>query len=388
MSTVRARQGLDDRLLAIARIWCVIALPLLAFTWWRQSSVGLTDGIGHPLGEDFINFWSGARLALGGDWRTVYDIAAFHRFEEAVVGGPLDLYHYSYPPVTWLLTAPFAALPYVPALIAWQVGGAAAFALAIRRIAPGHWLLIALAPPAVFINAIGGQNGCWTAAIVGWGLVLLERRPVLAGAILALFVVKPQLGWLVPIALLAGRQYRALAAFALTAAGLIALSLLLFGVDSWTAYARQGQLLKTVILESGSGTWHRMLSVFVAVRHAGAPVLAAYAAQAVASAVVALLIVRQWRRDGPTDRSKAVLILGMLAGALYVSDYDLVMATLAAAWLWPKADGRGRLFLGLLIVLPILAASMATLTGLALGALFLWPPLLWAASAARRRRPA
>ena len=59
----------NDRLLAVARIWCAIAVPLLAFYWWRQFSVGWTDGAGHPFGEDFINFWSGARLAIGGEWR-------------------------------------------------------------------------------------------------------------------------------------------------------------------------------------------------------------------------------------------------------------------------------------------------------------------------------
>jgi hypothetical protein len=370
----------DDRLLAVARTWCVVMVPLLLFYWWRQVQFGLSDGAGHPFGEDFINFWSGARLGLTGEWTRVYDIAAFHEFEEAVVRAKIDLYHYSYPPVTWLLTAPFAAVPYVAGWVAWQLGGLAAFALAVRRIAPAHWVLAAVAPPAVFINALGGQNGCWTAAAIGWGLILLRSRPLLAGAVMAVFVVKPQLAWLVPLALLAGRQYRALGAFVLTGAGLLALSVLLFGVEPWLAYVEQGRVLKAVILEGGSGTWHRMLSVFVAVRHAGASVGAAYVAQALASAVVAVLVVRTWWREGANERAKAVLVMGMLAGSLYVSDYDCVMVTLAACWLWPSADRCGRLFLGIGILAPLVTAAVATASGYALCAVALWPMLLWAAT--------
>ena len=60
--------------------------------------------------------------------------------------------------------------------------------------------------PAVFINAVGGQNGTWTAALFGGGLSLLERRPLLAGGLLGLLSYKLQLGLLIPVALLAGRH--------------------------------------------------------------------------------------------------------------------------------------------------------------------------------------
>lgn len=366
------------RLRRIAFIWCAVAGVLLALYLARQFRIGLTDGLGHPFGEDFLNFWSGARLALTGRAEAVYDLAAFHAFETAVAGAPIDLYHYSYPPVMWLLSAPFALLPYPLAWALWQGAGWFAFASAARRIAPGHGLLLAIALPAVFINAIGGQNGCWTAAIIGWGLILIDRRPVLAGAILALFVVKPQLGWLIPVALIAATRWRALAAFAATAALLLAATVPLYGIEPWIAYARQAALLKTVILEDGVGTWHRMLSVFVAVRHLGAPVAVAYTAQAAASGAVALMVAQVWRREGASDQAKGVLVMGVLAGSLYVSDYDLVMAGLAALWLWRQAGRRLRLAIAAAILTPLLAAPVAMESGIALGALLLWPMLLGA----------
>ncbi|MCP1469955.1 hypothetical protein J3E64_001642 [Sphingobium sp. OAS761] len=366
------------RLRRIARLWCIVAGILALLYLGRQLSCGMTDGMGHPFGEDFINFWSGARLAATGRVDIIYDLARFHAFETQVAGAPIDLYHYSYPPVMWLLSAPLGLVPYPLAWALWQGTGWTAFALAMRRLSPRHGLVAAAALPAVLINFLGGQNGCWTAAMLGWGLILLRDRPRLAGAILALFVAKPQLGWLIPLALLAGRQYRALAAFVLTAALLLAATLPLFGPDAWIAYARQGAMLKEVILEQGSGTWHRMLSVFVLVRHLGAPVAWAYAAQALASGAVAIMVARLWRSEGPTPRACAALATGVLAGSLYVSDYDCVMAGLAALWLWPAAgpDLRGRIALATLT--PLVAAPAALASGIALGAGMLWPMLLGA----------
>jgi len=51
-----------------------------------------------------------------------------------------------------------------------------------------------------FSTRSGGQNSTWTAALFGGGLSLLERRPLLAGGLLEL---------LIPVALLAGRHWRA-----------------------------------------------------------------------------------------------------------------------------------------------------------------------------------
>lgn len=369
----------DQRMIRVARIWLCVAVPLLLFILVRQTRVGWGDGTGAPFGEDFINFWSGARLALDGQWPIVYDIAAFHSYQNSVVGAEIGLYHYSYPPVTWLLTAPFAALPYLAGWAAWQVGGWLAFALALRRVLPGHWLILSLAAPAVFLNASAGQNGCWTAAAIGWGMILLRSRPILAGAILASFVIKPQLGWLIPLALVAGGQWRALVSFGTVATGLLLASVLIFGSDAWFAYVAQAQLLKLVILEDGYGTWHRMLSVFVAVRHGGGSVATAYVAQAIASLLVALVVARRWWRHGASERSSAVLILGMLAGSLYVSDYDGVMAVFAVCWLWRDASQWGRAALAGLIVLPLVAASLAVASQFAIGALLLWWPFLIAA---------
>jgi hypothetical protein len=127
-----------------------------------------------------------------------------------------------------------------------------------------------------------------------------------------------------------------------------------------------------VILEHVSGTWHGKLTVFLFVRHAGSTAGLAYAAQAVASLVVVVLVASCWRRRGAGPESSALFVLGLLAGALYVSDYDCVMVTLAAAWLWNRSSRAVQLALAAAVAMPLFAAVAANATHLALGMIVLW----------------
>ena len=276
----------------VARTFVAIAAPIYLYDLLQQTHDHLTNGAGRPFGDDFINFWSGAYLAWHGRVSEIYDPAAFHVFEQSVVGAPLSAYHYSYPPVLLLLTLPLAFMAYLPALLVWLAAGWYAFYRALRTAMPGQGVrLLALATPAVFINAIGGQNGTWTAALFGGGLILLERRPVVAGGLLGLLIYKPQLGLLVPVALLAGLHWRALAAAGAVAGALLALSAIWFGTDVWSEYLRNLGVLRQMILEDGTGVWHRFVSVFVGARRLGASVEVAYVIQAVAG-MLAYLITR------------------------------------------------------------------------------------------------
>jgi arabinofuranan 3-O-arabinosyltransferase len=289
-------------------------------------------------------------------------------------------YHYSYPPTLLVLTAPLALIPYVPALVLWLCAGWFAFYRALRIAMPdGRALLLALATPAVLINAIAGQNGTWTAALFGAGLGLLDRRPILAGSFLGLLIYKPQLGILLPVALLAGRRWRASAAAAATSTGFIAIAAIWLGPEIFTDYLRQVTALRHLILEDGTGVWHRMLSVFVAARRLGTDVPTAYAAQAVAAAVAFLAVAVVWYRDASFGVRNATLLLGTCLATPYLQDYDLVFGALVVVWLGQDHDVQRMpdwaWFLGSasLLLLPLFAAPLAHLTGLAFGPLFVLP---------------
>lgn len=373
----------------VARSFVAAAAFGYAFDLFQQTRDHLTNGAHRPFGDDFINYWSGAFFAFSGRAREVYNFDAFHAFEQSVTGAPIQFYHYSYPPVLLLMSAPLALVPYVPALFLWLVTSWFAFWRVLRAAMPqGGALLLALATPAVLINAIGGQNGGWTAALFGGGLVLLERRPHLAGVLFGLLIYKPQIGLLIPIALVAGRHWRAFAAAAATAGGLLLASVLAFGLDIWTHYFANVTVLRHVILEDGTGVWHRMVSVFVAARRLGAPVDVAYAMQALAAVFAAIAVALVWWRNASAHLRNAVLLLGTCLATPYLQDYDLVFGAIAVAWLWqePVDDYRSeravQIACALVLLLPLAAAALGRLTGLAVGPLLILPAFVLATRAA------
>jgi arabinofuranan 3-O-arabinosyltransferase len=381
------------RLRMLAVCWIAVAGAAYLFDLLRQTRDGLTNGAGRPLGDDFINFWSAAYLAWHGRWPEIYNWDAFHAFQASVVGPHLDFYHFSYPPTFLVLTAPLVLLPYVPGLFAWLLAGWLCFWRALGVALPGQGaLLLALATPAVFINAVGGQNGTLTAALLGGGLSLLKRRPLLAGVLLGLLIYKPQLALLLPVALLAGRQFRAIIAAGITAAALVLASLLLFGTEIWAGYFHNVTVLRQLILEDGTGVWHRMLSVFVAARRLGADVPTAYAAQAVIALLVAGVVALAWWRDSPLAAKNAALVLGSCLATPYLQDYDLVVGAFVVVWLaelYPAGEMPipAAIGAGLLLVVPFVAAALANLTGYALGPLFIAPAFVIAAQIALTKRP-
>ena len=155
------------------------------FDLLHQTHNHLVNAAGRPFGDDWVNYWSAACLALHGRAAEIYDVNAFHAFQQTIVGSPLDGYHYSYPPVMLLHERAVRAHPLCAGAVrlAHRRAGTPSTARSSWRCRGAACCCLALASPAVLINAVGGQNGCWTAALLGGGLSLLERRPYLAGAL-------------------------------------------------------------------------------------------------------------------------------------------------------------------------------------------------------------
>ena len=173
----------------------------------RDTGASLTSG-GRPLGDDYVNYWSGAYLAWHGRIADIYNWPVYTAFQKTIVGEGLGPYVYAYPPTLLVLTAPLAARAVSSRACRMADGGWFCFWRALRLALPGRdALLLSLATPAVFVNAYGGQNGTWTAAFLGGGLCLIERRPFVAGMAFGMMIYKPQLGLLIPVALLAGRRW-------------------------------------------------------------------------------------------------------------------------------------------------------------------------------------
>ena len=159
-----------------ATIYAVAAIA------WVGLSADLVDYKGKPLGYDFITFWAGSLLVLGGEAAASFDFARILAAERIAVPASRHAFLWHYPPTFHLIVLPLALLPYLAAYAAWIVStfvGLRWVAAALRPAAGdryGCWLAF----PGTFINAFHGQNGFLIAALLGGALLLLEnRRPSL-----------------------------------------------------------------------------------------------------------------------------------------------------------------------------------------------------------------
>ena len=367
------------RLRLIAWIWIGLAAIAWLIDLLQQTRVGLSNGLGRPFGDDFVNYWSGAFLAFHGRVAEVYDFAAFHAFEQSVTAQSIQYYHYSYPPVLPLLTLPLAFIPYVPALFVWLGATWYAFYRALKLTGHAGALLLSLAVPALFINAVGGQNGAMTAALLGGGLMLVDRRPVVAGILFGMMIYKPHLALMLPFALLAGRRWLVVFVTGATAALLVVTSVAVYGIDAWLHYRYNIDLLRTVVLEDGTGVSHRMVSVFVFARHFGASAAMSYSGQAVGALIAAVFIASSWWRDEPAHIRNGVLIIGTCLATPYLQDYDLVFGAFIVVWLhMAEKDSKVplqwiRIAMAMVLLLPLVNTPLAKFIGPSIGPLFFLP---------------
>jgi len=359
------------RLKLVARCWIFVAPIIYLGDLLQQTQDGLSDGIRRPFGDDFVNYWSGAFLALHGRVQQVYDFFAFHAFEQSVTGPTIDFYHYSYPPVLLLLTLPLALIPYVPALGVWLVATWYGFYRALKMTSGEGAFMLSLVTPALLVNAIGGQNGALTAALLCGALILLDRRPIMAGVLFGCLVYKPHLALMLPFALIAGRRWLTVVTTGTTAVLLVAASVALFGLQCWLDYLHNLDFLRAAILEDGAGVWHRMVSVFVFARRFGADVQTAYIMQAVFAALAAIVVARSWWRDDSASIRNALVITGTCLTTPYLQDYDLVMSAFVVVWLKQAGEGEEARIpqtaivaaMAAMLLVPLFAAPAAKATG-------------------------
>ncbi len=332
-----------------------------------------TDGLA-PMVTDFNTFYAVAPLLDRHPPAAAYDPVTMQAAERAALrraypqlsdrqAASVPLFTWLYPPTTLMLLAPLGRLPYWLAYGLWDCVTLLFWLSAVRRILPGRagWS-VAVALPATFLNGMFGQMGFLTAGLLGWGLTLLAERPVLAGTALGLLTIKPHFGLLLPLALICGGHWRAIAAAATTALALGIASLLLFGPAPWAAFlAHAGQ--GGALMESGAVPWVLMPTLFPALRLLGLSPPLAYAAQAAAALAAAVAVGWAWRRRGPADLKAAVLCLATLLALPFAHAYDLVVATLPLFWLAGQGfRTRAEVTLAVLTaLLPFLGPGLAKL---------------------------
>jgi alpha-1,2-mannosyltransferase len=319
----------------------------VAVMTWTLSGDGMADPMGRPVGTDFLRLWAASYALLHDQARAIYDAAAFFTLERAVTQPATpDFYPWNYPPASLLIVYPLALLPYLGSLAVWTAAGLTGYLAALWRIFPKPLTLwVGLAFPAVFWTVTHGQNSFLTTSLFCWGLLLLPRRPVLAGVLLGLLICKPHLGLLVPIALVAGRHWRAVLAAALTILVSAAISAALFGTALWTDFLASAPATRAM-LESGMnfGHYYKMQSVFAAALLLGSSLPVAYSIQAIVAVCAAAVVAWVWwRPTGAAEMKNALLMAATPLSTAFIFDYDLMLLAPAIAWLARKGITGGAL---------------------------------------------
>jgi hypothetical protein len=313
--------------------------------WLYVTSTGTVDVLHRPLGTDFSNVWTAGRMALDGRASEVWDWGAhfrvqqeFHRTRD------VDLFGWHYPPPFLLIAAALATMPYLPSLVVWQIATLAPLVAMLMRVVPcGDTWLFVVAAPVTLVCVTHGHNGFLTALLLGGGLLLLGKRPLIAGLLLGCLIYKPQFGLIIPPLLLAGRHWRTLGGACVSAALLVGLTMMIWGIPVWQAFVDSLPLTRTVIIEQGITGWHKIMSPFAAVRMWGGGVAVAYAVQSLATALcIAAVMWIEWSERRAYLRN-ALVCAAVLISTPYVLDYDYVVLLPAIAFLY--VDGREHHFL-------------------------------------------
>jgi arabinofuranan 3-O-arabinosyltransferase len=344
MATVEiSRAHVVDAPLAQPVVLICFALAVAHAVYLGTSYVdGLwPDGAGMP--SDFVGLWSAGKVALAGHPAAVYDGPTHKLMEESAVGHPFDgFYGWRYAPTFLLVAIVLAPLPYTTATMVWTLGTFPAYLAATRAIVGDRiGYLLAAAFPAVLANAVIGQNGFLTAALIGGTLLFMDRRPILAGVLLGLLTYKPHLGLLFPVALIAGRHWRVFVSAAVAAMLLAAASWLAFGTECWQAFFASIGHSEQAFLSQGHGDWGKLQTAFGLMRTLGSSEALAWTVQAAISLITAGAIALLWRRDGAQEIKSAALGCGVLLATPYLYAYDLVVLALPLAFLFRLGRTHG-----------------------------------------------
>lgn len=294
--------------------------------------LSLRTADGNWLGMDFINMWFGARLASAGDLATLFDFPSYMKALRQVAGPDFSLHNWSYPPHVLLFIWPLARLDYGPALFAWDCAGFLAYGAALRalfaargaRPAPILFGLALVAPGAV-VNIVFGHVGLFVAALFTAGLAYRDRRPWLAGVMFGLMTMKPHLGAVVPVLLLAERRWSTIVSAVLTTAALGTITSLVFGWSVFPDYLRKVAPIQTEILNTSFGLEQLSPTWFAAVRILGVAPTWGWPVFAVTAPLGLLAVILAVRRDLPPIRRDLVVALAVFLTTPYAFLYDLAL---------------------------------------------------------------
>ncbi|MCB1428672.1 MAG: DUF2029 domain-containing protein [Nitratireductor sp.] len=310
--------------LSLAVAWFVLHGSYFANGYW-------VDGQGYILGRDFLNFWHYGLAAWNGEAMAYYDVWNYNAVLDRLIPGyDYPDQNWSYPPHYMLLAAPFGLVGYNWALAIFTgLGLFGWWKVAAQPLNHSESRLALFAMPTLTVFLLCGQ----VSALLAVALIAiwrnLDRRPLVAGLIIALLTVKPQIGLLIPLFLILTGRWKVFFAAAGGTIALIGTSLLLHGVEPWRYYLVDGiSVQSTTLVDSNVIVLGLMPTVFVNAVMAGLPKSAAMAAHATvalcAMAALGWILLR--------CRDPFLQFASLVVATLIVTPYLMSYDTLILGW--------------------------------------------------------
>jgi hypothetical protein len=296
--------------------------------WWVFRPVRAD-----ALDSDLTLVYIGARIGLEHGWSHVYSLTLQHQLfsqlRPGVSFGDGERF-LSPPPAAWLVL-PFTLIGPQAGFVVWLVVSVAALVAAWWLAAPAGglvritWLLGALAwYPVQYSLGLGQPVVLVLLAVVACWRLAESGRPYLAGAVLAVSVLKPQLVIAVPLVLLVSGHWRVAAGWAAVGGLLAIVSLLMVGTQGVSDYRSLLAEAQTV-LNNRYFTWAFVVG----------PGPISYAVQVV---FIALGIAAAYanRRAGLARLIALGLLTSMLSATYWhLQDFAILVA---AAWLFIRDE--------------------------------------------------
>ncbi len=296
---------------------------------------------GEAVQIDFAAFWAAARLALAGEPLAAFDIGRLQVAMALPPDTPGGEMLWLYPPGWHMVITPFGLLPFSLAFTVYSALSYLAFALAVRPLAaplPGGLALMLAGPAIVLILKFGNNSLFSTAALIAALGALGQGRAALAGCFIALLTLKPQLGVLIPVALIAGGYWRVIGWATAGTVAIAAVSTLVMGVAYWGAWFETLRFMSE-LMQTDLVRFYLMITWYALARFWGIAHEAAFVIQMTFTLVSAAAVAWVWRRPVNFDLKAATLCIAILVAAPYAWHYEMSLALAAAMFL--ARDGFG-----------------------------------------------
>jgi hypothetical protein len=309
----------------------VAAILFAAFDLYQWAQAYASDNFHN----DLTFYYAAAKIGLSHGWQSIYDLRLQQEALDAL-GSRIQIAglarYISPPPVAWL-AVPLTLLPFHVAYFVWSALLLAALGWTWYLAAPGtgRMRLVHLAAavgwlPVIYSLQLGQPSLFVTLGVAGSYALLRRDRPFLAGLALGALVLKPQLAFLVPAALLVSGRYRAFWGSVVAIGALALVAALVIGPEGISTYQERLSFAAGVPV-------NRELTI--------AAVIGNIPVARVVQALLAIwALALAYRLRG---RGHEWVFIPALVGGLVASPYlhldDLVMLGLAA-WLYLRTSPR------------------------------------------------